>query len=234
MDERPAMNGIDIQKWLEHFVDAVQETFGTRVVLIGIQGSYGRNEATPESDLDVVVLLDELKFDDLLQYKKMLAPLPYREKICGFVSGMSEIVHWEKSDLFQFCHDTIPLVGDLDFLISRIEKSDVLRAVRIGACNIYHTCCHNVLHETDLNILASLYKTAFFVLQAKYYYETNIYCHNKVELKQRLALSDLEIIERGSQLKILRETQDEEVKRDPLRDYSETLYRWSADLIKRC
>ena len=44
-----------------------------------------------------------------------------------------------------------------------IGESAVNRAIKIGACNIYHGCVHNMLHEKSEDILRGLYKSASFV-----------------------------------------------------------------------
>ena len=47
-----------------------------------------------------------------------------------------------------------------------IEKSAVDRAIKIGACNIYHGCVHNMIYEKSEDILRGLYKSASFIIQA--------------------------------------------------------------------
>jgi predicted nucleotidyltransferase len=42
----------------------MEETFSERIWFIGLQGSYGRNEANASSDIDMVVILDELHTED--------------------------------------------------------------------------------------------------------------------------------------------------------------------------
>jgi len=91
---------IDIKTWLEDFSNALHKTFKDRVWFVGLQGSYGRGEATETSDIDIVVILDELSATDITAYRTMLDGLPHRELICGFLSGKNEILHWEPSDLF--------------------------------------------------------------------------------------------------------------------------------------
>jgi len=49
-------------------------------------------------------------------------------------------MNWEPSDLFQFCHDTTPIKGSLDEVMAVVDESAVNRAIKIGACNIYHGC----------------------------------------------------------------------------------------------
>ena len=56
---------IDIANWLHSFQGKLLEVFDTRVWFVGLQGSYGRGETTETSDLDVVVILDELSAMDI-------------------------------------------------------------------------------------------------------------------------------------------------------------------------
>ncbi|MEE1503958.1 MAG: nucleotidyltransferase domain-containing protein, partial [Acutalibacteraceae bacterium] len=102
---------IDIATWMQNFLQTLNETFANRIWFVGLQGSYGRGEATETSDIDVVVILDELFAMDIQTYNVMLDTLPHRELICGFLSGKNEIMNWEPSDLFQFYHDTTPIKG---------------------------------------------------------------------------------------------------------------------------
>ena len=55
---------IDITIWMQSFLETLNETFKNRVWFVGLQGSYGRGEATETSDIDVVVILDELSAAD--------------------------------------------------------------------------------------------------------------------------------------------------------------------------
>ena len=174
---------IDITTWMHSFLLALKETFTNRVWFVGLQGSYGRCEATETSDIDIVVILDELSATDIQAYHDMLDRLPHRELICGFLSGETEIMNWEPSDLFQFCHDTTPIIGSLDEIMTVIDKSAVSRAIKIGACNIFHGCVHNMLHEKSDDILRGLYKSASFVVQAIVFKQTGRYMKQQEELR---------------------------------------------------
>ena len=116
----------------------------------------------------------------------MLDTLQNRQLICGFISGKDELWNWEASDLFQFYYDTTPIKGTLDCLLEKIDKHAVMRAIKIGACNIYHACVHNFVHEKSNDILRSLYKSAVFVLQAVYFFETGKYVKSKAELQNAI------------------------------------------------
>lgn len=173
---------VDIKSWVLEFTNRVEQIFSDRVWFIGLQGSYGRGEATETSDIDVVVILDELRINDLKVYRDMLDTLPNRELVCGFISGKGELLNWEASNLFQFYYDTTPIKGTLDCLLEKIDRQAIKRAIKIGACNIYHACVHNFVHEKSDDILRALYKSAVFVLQAIWFYETDKYIKSKAEL----------------------------------------------------
>ena len=166
---------IDVNVWMNDFLQKLNEVFANRVWFVGLQGSYGRGEATETSDIDVVVILDELNASDIPTYQDMLDTLPHRELICGFVSGKDEILNWEPSDLFQFYHDTTAIKGSLDDLLPLIDHVAIDRAIKMGACNIYHGCVHNMLHEKSEDILKGLYKAASFVVQAIVFKQTANY-----------------------------------------------------------
>ena len=173
---------IDITTWMDGFLKAINKYFENRIWFVGLQGSYGRSEARDTSDIDIVVILDQLSASDIQDYNAMLDSLPYREFICEFLSGKNELLNWEPSDLFQFYYDTTPIKGSLDELLAVIDEAAVDRAIKIGACNIYHGCVHNMLHEKSDDILRGLYKSASFVVQAIAFKQTGKYIKHQKEL----------------------------------------------------
>ncbi len=215
---------IDITTWMKNFLQTLNETFENRVLFVGLQGSYGRGEATENSDIDVVVILDKLNSDDIHAYSDMLDTLSHRELICGFISGKDEILNWEPSDLFQFYYDTTPVKGSLDELLVLIDVSSVRRAIKIGACNIYHGCVHNMLHEKSVDILKGLYKSASFAVQAVYFNRTGKYIKHQADLLNVLTNDEYEIVEIFRSLK-----KGGNVDFDRM---SEKLLVWSAKWIK--
>ena len=186
---------INITAWMQNFLQALNKTFIDRVWFVGLQGSYGRGEATQTSDIDVVVILDELSAMDIQTYDNMLVTMPYRELICGFLSGKNEIMNWEPSDLFQFCNDTTPIMGSLDEVLAVVDENAVNRAIKIGACNIFHGCVHNMLHEKSEDILRGLYKSASFVVQAIAFKQTGNYFRHQKDLLQAVSSDERVIIE---------------------------------------
>ena len=186
---------IDITTWMNDFLQKLNHTFGKRVWFIGLQGSYGRGEATETSDIDIVVILDELSAMDIQTYNDMLNTISHRELICGFLSGKKEIMNWETSDLFQFCYDTTPIKGSLDEVMAVVDETAVNRAIKIGACNIFHGCVHNMLYEKSEDILRGLYKAASFVVQAIAFKQTGNYISHQKELLKVLSADERIIVE---------------------------------------
>ena len=217
---------MDIKTWMKDYLDKLKSLFGSRLLFVGLQGSYGRGEATESSDIDIVVILNCVSPEDLKMYSSMLDTLPNREKVCGFISGRQELMNWERSDLFQFYYDITPIFGSIDFLQPLIGKEDVCRAVRIGACNIYHMCGHNMVHEKNGELLKALYKSAAFTVQAVSYLQAGIYRKRKTELLPVLHQPEREILETAISLKQKNDLTQAEFDR-----LSGELFRWASDLI---
>ena len=216
---------LDINSWTAKFLKTVDEAFGNRVWFVGLQGSYGRGEATDTSDIDVVVILDELSASDIQNYNAMLDDLPHRELICGFLSGKDELLHWEPSDLFQFYYDTTPIKGSLDELLTVIDEAAIDRAIKIGACNIYHGCVHNMLHEKSEDILKGLYKSASFVVQAIVFKQTGKYIKRQSELRDVVSADERVIVDTFLSLK-----NGDAVEFGAM---SNTLFSWSKKWISK-
>ncbi len=186
----------NLEDWLEEIVGKIRGHFCKRVVFLGLQGSYKRGEATAASDVDVVVILDELRIEDLKAYREIVRSMPDYEKACGFISGRAELQNWSKSDLFQFYFETESLYGDLTELIAPPEKDDIRRTVKLSAEALYHAACHSfVFDENPAETLSSLYKMTFFILQAEYYLKNNVYISTKKELLTSLTGADYEILQ---------------------------------------
>ena len=211
---------IDIEKWTVEFLSVTREAFGDRLQFVGLQGSYARGEATETSDIDLVVILDELSHDDIRKYNALIDKMPQRELTCGFLSGKKELLNWEPSDLFHLYYDTLPLFGSLDEVLALIDESAIDRAIKIGACNIYHGCVHNMLYGKSKEALRGLYKSAFFVAQIRAFKQTGKYIKSRNDFE---AFEDCEIVRISAELKNGGEVDFEKM--------SETLFAWTQKLI---
>ncbi len=213
----------DISLFMDTFLQALQTAFPDRIRFVGLQGSYARGEATEGSDVDLVVILDKLSAGDIATYNGMLDTLPHRELLCGFLSGKAEITNWEPADLFQFYYDTNPIFGRLDDLLSPPDSDAVAKAIKTGACNVYHGCVHNMLYEKSDEILRGLYKSAVFTVQAVYFQQTGNYIPRHKDLLAVVSPEDKQIVDTYLRLK----------SGDAVRfgEMSETLFAWAQKQI---
>ena len=214
---------LDIEPWLKRFAQVLRKTFGERVWFAGLQGSYARGEATDSSDIDLVVVLDALTAEDIASYDAMLDSLDRRELVCGFLSGKEELLHWDPSELFQFCRDTKPIIGSLDEILAIVKPGDIDCAILTGACGVYHACVHNMLYEKDEEILSGLYKTATFTIRAVTYRCTGKFYSRLDELSRHADAFDKEIIQAYLAMKAGTPVD--------FSDASKRLFAWAKEII---
>lgn len=217
---------MDMRDWMAAYVSAMLRTFGDRVRFIGLQGSRGRGEAGPDSDIDVVLILDRLAPTDLAVCRAAAADLPERDKLCGFVSGAEELAAWDRGELFQFRHDTTDVYGCLSDLLPPEAPGDARRSLHAGACGIFHLCCHNGLHGRSLEAAERACKGAVFLLQAKAYVETGIYHRRHRDLEEVLSGTDLAVFRAAEAVRLGRHPMD-------LDGLTALLLEWSGELLRR-
>ena len=75
---------IAINHWIKDYTVKMKELFGEKIWFIGLQGSFARGEASENSDIDVVAILDHVNLEDIQAYSTLLDQLPFRDRACGF------------------------------------------------------------------------------------------------------------------------------------------------------
>ena len=186
---------IQAQSWMSELTTKLINHFQERLVFVGLQGSYQRNEAHEGSDIDAVVILNTLSLEDISAYREILATMPEHEKACGFIAGKEDLLNWAKYELFQFEQDTHAYFGDLHSLMPTLTRQDIIDSAKIGASAMYHACCHTAVHDSENAFaLQGMFKGAFFLLQMEYYLQSGDYIHTKRELLTLLAGDPHEIL----------------------------------------
>lgn len=185
----------DVDIWLDTTIEKLQEKFSQNLLFVGLQGSYNRGEATDFSDIDLIVILENLTFEDLKRYRLIIDSLPHKEKACGFISGKNELQKWSKADMFQFYYDTKSLYGKLEDIIQPPSLDEIKQSIKISSENLYHATVHSFVHSNNyVDDLQNLYKMTFFILQAKYFVQTNNYIPTKKQLVEQLNETEKEIL----------------------------------------
>ena len=83
---------IDVDAYLCKVTGLLQHTFGTRLIYVGLQGSYLRGEAHENSDIDVMVVLDGLTVEDMDRYREIIMSAGHKEKSCGFLCAREDLL----------------------------------------------------------------------------------------------------------------------------------------------
>ena len=152
----------DVQSYLERLTALLREAYGERLVYVGLQGSDPRGEATEESDIDVMAVVDDLSPSDLDAYRRAIYSLEEPEKSCGFIATRAEsLMHWNPLEIAHLAHTTRDYYGALSALLPAYTESDVRNFVRVSVGNLYHEPCHRYIHsgrERSAERLPGVYK----------------------------------------------------------------------------
>ena len=208
---------VDIENWMNDLAGKLTEQFGPRLLFLGLQGSYGRGEATEDSDIDVVTVLNRVELADLAAYRDVVRQMPEGEKACGFLCGAAELKSWPKFDLLSLVRDTRAIYGSLDGLTPSMGREELAHGVTVGASGLYHAAVHTYLYapqEDWHGFLQAAGKSSFFVLRALYELRTGERVHTRRELEDWLT---------GDERAVLAPDAGEAPE-----DAFERLIRWSA------
>ncbi len=188
----------DINIYCEKLKTELLSAFGERLLYMGLQGSYLRGEATDESDIDIMVILDGLTVADMDLYRDMLDHVGERDRSCGFICSREDMKHWNPLEICGLGFATKDLYGKLTDHLPTWTREDEVNYVKMSLDNLYHALCHGYIHDDrdDLqNSLPSLYKSAFFILQNTHYLESREFVLTRSALTEKLHGADKAIME---------------------------------------
>lgn len=194
---------IPLESYMQTVIDLLKNSFSQRLLYVGLQGSYLRGEATETSDIDVVVILENLTVTDLTAYREIISKLDQPEKSCGFVCGREDLQNWNPLEVCNFLHGTKDYYGKLSDYLPEYSRADVINFVKLSVGNLYHEITHRYLHgdlQKNRSKLPYAYKNVFFILQSVSYLKTGIFCLTKKELMQYLPDRDKAMMERAARL----------------------------------
>ena len=185
------------EEYMHQLIDNLMNSFGDRLIYVGLQGSYMRGEATEISDIDPMVVIDGLCVSDLDLYKQIITEMDQPEKSCGFICGKQELLRWNPLEICHLLHTTQDFFGCLSELVPEYADVDVRNFVKLSVNNLYHEITHRYVHATpeknQLKIVGS-YKSVFFILQNVYYLETGTFVATKRDLCRCLSGLDAEVL----------------------------------------
>lgn len=182
---------MDIDAWMNDLIEQLRIKFEERLVLVGLQGSRARGEQREDSDIDVVVIIEDLTVDDLVSYRSIIQRMPQFELACGFIGSPDVLAAWPRHDVFNLVNDTNVRYGSFDFMNTEFTAKEANLAARACASEIYHALCHTAVFEPDMlpDILQDCLKSVFFGIRAKHFAQTGDLVNSRAQLLN-LASSD--------------------------------------------
>lgn len=186
-----------VDEYINKLTISIKDVFGDRLLYVGLQGSYLREEATENSDIDIMVIINNLSIQDLDSYREIITQMEDYEKSCGFICGMDEFSKWNPLELCHILYSTKDYYGKLSSLMPEYSEEDIINYIKISIGNMYHEICHRYIHADRIQNYQKLpmtYKNVFFILQNIYYLKTGVFCLTKKELLCKLDEADKEIM----------------------------------------
>jgi len=187
----------DEKKYIAELFERLAPIFGERLLYVGLQGSYLRGEATEDSDLDIMMVVDGLSVRDLEAYRNVILSMEGYDKSCGFICGKDEMKHWNPLEICHLLRTTKDYFGTLKELVPEYTREDICRFVQMSVGNLYHEICHRYIHapkERSVEALPFTYKGVFFILQNLHYLDTGKFINNKRELLEQLSGRDKTVL----------------------------------------
>ena len=191
---------LNVEQYICTLLNLLQQRFGSRLLYLGLQGSYLRNEATDSSDIDIMVILDSIDISDLDTYRSAIASLDHFDKSCGFICGKEDLAKWNPLEICHLLHSTKDYYGMLRDFVPAYTEQDIRNFIKLSVGNLYHEICHRYIHaglDTSKARLPGTYKGVFFILQNLHYLNHGHFIGTKAELVQALSGKDRAILERS-------------------------------------
>ncbi len=174
-----------IDEYVDELITFLKDAFGERLMYIGLQGSYLRNEETENSDIDIMAVIDDLSIEDLKTYQKALVSVGNFDKSCGFICGKADLEHWNPLEICHLLNTTKDYYGELKNLVPAYTVEDERNYVKLCLNNLYHEICHRYIHaDREYNVikLPITCKSVFFIMQHLYYLSSGNFIPTKREL----------------------------------------------------
>jgi len=190
------MLGID--EYIDALIDLLKSAFGRRLMYIGLQGSYLRNEETENSDIDIMAVIDDLSVEDLKTYQKALISVGNFDKSCGFICGKTDLEHWNPLEICHLLNTTKDYYGELKKLVPAYTVEDERNYVKLSLNNLYHEICHRYIHadrEYNIRRLPITCKSVFFIMQHLHYLRSGDFVPTKRELFECVQGEDKNVLE---------------------------------------
>lgn len=223
----------ELDNWLETLLDKLKTSFGKRLLLVALVGSRARDDYTPQSDVDINVILDIVNPEDINLYRDIINSMPENHYACGYLGGLEEIRIWPRYDLVAFHYGCRILHGNVNEVIGPITALDIRNNAMATLTNINHASRHSLIYDKDFvksaDAMKDLYKASFFVIQSWYFLKyVNYVPRRKDLLKSHITAEDRLVLKRYENWDA-----DEQARKENPLDTISLLERWSSQMLYR-
>ena len=187
-----------IDEYIDKLIDTLKEAFDERLMYIGLQGSYLRNEETKNSDIDIMAVIDNISVEDLKTYRKALVSIGNFDKSCGFICSKADLEHWNPLEICHLLNTTKDYYGKLENLVPAYTIEDERNYVKLSLNNLYHEICHRYVHADrayNISKLPITCKSIFYIMQHLYYINNGHFVPTKRELLECVQNEDKTVLE---------------------------------------
>lgn len=219
---------LQIETYIEDLLKILKSHFGKRLVYVGLQGSYLRNEQNGNSDIDIMAVIDQMTVSDLDRYREAVMRVGYYEKSCGFICGKDELADWNPLEACHLLHATKDIYGTLSELLPKYTLEDEKNYIKLSVGNLYHELCHRYIHadiEKSIAKLPGTYRSVFFILQNLMFVEQGVFYATKAELSDHADGQDKEVCS-----VLLKFQNGQEV---PFEEAFRLLFSWCQNTLRR-
>lgn len=189
---------VAINMYMDALLTRLRQAFGPSLLYVGLQGSYLRGEATEDSDIDVMVVLETVDLPALDRYRAVLEVVGDTDKACGFLCSRADLAHWNPTEIPHLLRCTKDYHGVLAELVPPCTEYDLKVFLQTALGNLYHEITHRYIHrsaERSLEALSGLHRPVFFILQNLLLYRDGIYPETRGALAEILTGTDLAVWE---------------------------------------
>lgn len=189
---------LNVEEYIGKLVNALKKSFGERLRYVGLQGSYLRNEQTENSDIDIMVVIDDLSVEDLRTYQIALIYVGNPDKSCGFICGKADLDNWNPLEICHLLNTTKDYYGKLEKLVPAYTAEDERNYVKLNLNNLFHEICHRYIHadrERNMAGLPTTCKSVFYIMQHLHYIRSGNFVQTKQELLECVKDEDKAVLE---------------------------------------
>lgn len=187
-----------LDEYIDSLINVLKESFGKRLVYVGLQGSYLRNEEKENSDIDIMAVIDGLSVTDLELYRKALISVGNYDKSCGFICGKKELESWNPLEICQLLNTTKDYYGKLEEIVPKYSLDDERNYVKLSLNNLFHELCHRYIHsdrQHNISKLPITCKSVFFIIQNLHYLDSGNFVLTKHDLLECVQGEDKLVLE---------------------------------------